>query len=175
MLIDWRDRDGVFASVSMGNQGPKRNCWAYIAAYIAGFTYSLEHPGVTDTKEVACSVQDLSDWVYCFCHFNKDIDEYGTYGEHAFHYIKNIGVSLLYNYPTVMLEERNENHIVKNFDDNKVKEMMASRGDRIFISNYNSFCPDTSENAFSIELVTSILHQGILYGGVECCIHGCEH
>lgn len=44
-----------------------------------------------------------------FFDFNRDIDEYGTYGvdgENAFYYIKKIGVSLLQNYPTTMFEEK---------------------------------------------------------------------
>ncbi|KAK1372124.1 hypothetical protein POM88_038216 [Heracleum sosnowskyi] len=178
VLIDWRERSKMLALIPIGDQGPRRNCWAYVNAFIIGCAYSVEHPSASNLENIICSPQDLSDWLYSFKGYNEEIDKYGYYGsngEDGFSYTHVFGVSLLKNYPIAKVEER---YIQTTFDLTRFMEMTTSRGERIFIEEYDVQVPDTlgdNKRVFSIEFVTQILHQGMAFGSFTCCIHGCSH
>lgn len=57
-------------------------------------------------------------------------------------------------------------------------EILASKGERIFIDKHDSIFPITfldNKLVFSIDIVTQFLHQGTSHGTMECCIHGCKY
>nr|XP_017257474.1 PREDICTED: uncharacterized protein LOC108226992 isoform X1 [Daucus carota subsp. sativus] len=183
VLIDWTEKNDVIASIPVEDQGQRRNCWAYVAAFIVSGTYSQEHPSIQDLSEIMTSTQDLSDWVYSFLDLKNEVDNYGYYGgtaSQAFAYVKDCGVALLKNYPT---EEFKERQIQRTFDVDVFSKIWRGRGDRIFIDHYDCLVPDTiiyqpgtplhGQPSFSLESITQFIHQGMAFGSIFYC-GGCD-